>query len=399
MKFESSDTLKEKVISHLKKRERIIEEEVKFVFSPYRISPIGAHIDHQGGPVLGMTIDAYTILAYIPINESKVRIYSTNYPGVVEFNLDKIGAPSKKDWGRYPRGAATSLYNHRKIKNGFVGALTGSLPSAGLSSSASVGLAYLLAFAICNELKLSPKEFVELDRQIENDYLGLQNGILDQSTIVYGKRDHLVEIDTVNSKVLVLKKPDNSENFKILIAYSGLTRELTDSGFNKRVEECKKASMLLGMMSNIKSANQFSDIPADTYKKHINKLPKELKKRADHYFSEVERVKMGIKAWQKGDWNEFGDIMNESNRSSLVNYESGSDELKALQEIISNTNGVYGSRFSGGGYGGCVVGFVSEKLGENEIETIKSRYLNLYPQAKYTAAFFIASTDDGLRNL
>ena len=199
--------------------------------------------------------------------------------------------------------------------------------------------------------------------------------------------------------MVVLKKPDNSENFQILIAYSGLTRELTDSGFNKRVEECKKASMLLGMMSNIKSANQFSDIPADTYKKHINKLPKELKKRADHYFSEVERVKMGIKAWQKGDWKEFGDIMNESNRSSLVNYESGSDELKALQEIISNTNGVYGSRFSGGGYGGCVVGFVSEKLGENEIETIKSRYLNLYPQAKYTAAFFIASTDDGLRNL
>jgi galactokinase/galacturonokinase len=124
---------------HLKKREKFADSELNIVTSPYRISPLGAHIDHQGGPVLGMTINARTLLAFIPNYERKIRLYSMNFPGVVEFDLDNVKTPRRDDWGRYAMGAAKVIQEHMPIEVGFTGAVAGSLPASGLSSSASVG--------------------------------------------------------------------------------------------------------------------------------------------------------------------------------------------------------------------------------------------------------------------
>ncbi|MBI4229144.1 MAG: hypothetical protein HY693_05400 [Deltaproteobacteria bacterium] len=402
MKFQTLSQLKEELVAFLKKRESVPEGELSFVVSPYRICPLGAHIDHQGGPVLGMTIEAYTILAFMPLAAPKVRLHSMNYPGVVEFDLQKIGPPDMSDWGRYVRGAAKVIGDSKPLSHvprGFIGAVNGTLPSSGLSSSASVGLSYLYALAMVNELHFSKIDFIRLDRRLENDYLGLQNGILDQATIINGKKDHLLYINTITGNVKSYSKPLDSDDLKIIIVHSGFTRELTSSSFNTRVEECKAVSKLLGEMGGIESANILSDIPEEVYKRYRKVLTGYLRRRADHYFSEVRCAEDGYKYWQQGDWVNFGRLMNESCNSSIENYESGSPALITLQEIFSSTNCVYGSRFSGGGYGGCAIGFVGREFDEKDAYTILENYLDRFPMARGRASIYFVDSDDGIRFL
>lgn len=397
MEFIALEKQTEEAAAYLKRRESFNESHLKIVVSPYRISPLGAHIDHQGGPVLGMTIDARTVLAFIPIDEKRVRLYSMNYPGVAEFDIYGIKSPGRDDWGRYAMGAAKALAEYRGIGRGFTGALTGTLPSAGLSSSASSGLAYLKALAYVNDLELGPEEYVELDRKIENDYLRLSNGILDQSSIVYGKKESLLYIDTVTGHTEAYPRPKNWEGFKILIVYSGIPRELTSSGFNTRVEECRKAAGLLGIMGGLRSAKTFSYIPETVFREKSPKLPEELRRRAEHFFAESERVTMGVAAWNRGDMNAFGRLMNESCESSFVNYEVGSPELISLQEIISSTEGVYGSRLNGGGYGGSVTAFVRRDFPHDSAAGILERYKKQHPEPGVNATAYFAESDDGIR--
>jgi len=389
----------EELIEYLKKREKFADSDLNVVVSPYRISPLGAHIDHQGGPVLGMTINTGSLLAFIPNHERKVRLYSMNYPGVVEFSIENIKTARRNDWGRYAMGAAKVIQEHMPIEVGFTGAIIGSLPASGLSSSASAGLAYLKAFAYVNNCILSNEDYVELDSGIENKYLKLQNGILDQSSIVYGRKNSMLYIDTVSGEATAHPKPESAEGFKILILYSGLTRELTSSGFNERVEACKRTAGLLGLMGGLNSAKTFSDIPEEVYHAQQKRLPEDIKHWAIHYFSEVGRVKEGIRAWDAGELEKFCSLMNESSRSTLQNYENGGPQIKDLFERTISQEGVYGAAINGGGYGGCVVAFVSDEFSENSALEILSAYTKEYPELKEKAQAYFAEPDEGLRLL
>jgi len=389
----------EKLIEYLKKREKFAYSDLNVVVSPYRISPLGAHIDHQGGPVLGMTINTGSLLAFIPNHERKVRLYSINYPGVVEFSIENIKNPRRDDWGRYAMGAAKVIQEHMPIEVGFTGAITGSLPASGLSSSASVGLAYLKALAYANNCILSNEDYVVLDSEIENKYLKLQNGILDQSSIVYGKKNRMLYIDTVSGEVTAHSKTESTEGFKILILYSGLKRELTSTGFNTRVEACRKTAGLLGLMGGLNSAKTFSDIPEEVCFSQQKRLPEDIKHWAIHYFSEAGRVKEGIKAWDTGDLEQFGSLMNESSRSTLQNYENGSPQIRYLFERTISQDRVYGAAINGGGYGGCVVVFVSNEFSENSALEILSAYTKKYPELKDKAQAYFTELDEGLRLL
>lgn len=346
-----------------------------------------------------MTINARTLLAFMPNHERKVRLYSTNYPGIVEFSIGNIKTPRRDDWGRYAMGAAKVIQEQKPLELGFTGALTGSLPASGLSSSASAALAYLKALAYVNNCDLSYEDYVVLDSKIENNYLKLQNGILDQSSIACGKKNSMLYINTVYKEVATHPKPTLAKDFKILIIYSGLTRELTSSGFNTRVEACKKTAALLGLMGGLKSGRIFSDIPEEVYLAQQKRLPESLKHWAVHYFSEVRRVNEGIKAWDAGELERFGNLMNESSRSTLQNYEDGSIQANRLFEITCLQDGVYGAAINGGGYGGCVVAFVCNGFSENSASEIINTYTKEYPQLKEKAAVYFANTDDGLRLL
>lgn len=387
------------ITEYLKRRENFVPGELNIAVSPYRICPLGAQIDHQGGPVLGMTINAGTVIAFVPNLEKRVRLYSANYAGVAEFSIESIKVPGRDDWGKYAMGAAKVLGESGNIKHGFISAVSGSLPESGLSSSASVGLAYLTALAHVNGIGLHKEDYVELDRRIENDYLRLKNGLLDQSSIVYGRKDCIIHIDTRTGKSEVHTRPEQADPFKLLIIDSGIKRELTSSGFNTRVEECGKAAGILGIMGGVRSAKKLSDVPDDVFWKNFKRLPEELRRRAAHYYGEVQRVKTGLEAWDQGDMMKFGRLMNESCQSSFSNYECGNQEMKTLQEIISKTGGVYGSRMNGGGYGGSVTAFVTNSFSEDDAQAILEQYKTRHPEAAETAGVYFAESDDGLRLL
>jgi galactokinase len=174
---------------------------IKRIFSPYRICPIGAHIDHQGGAVLGRTINIGTDLAYEPFESNEMHIISEQF-GEAKFLLaDEI---DKTHWARYAQAATHVLPN---LKRGIHAHVTGSLIGSGLSSSASVGLAYLKALADVNEIELSNEDLVRLDFELENGQLGLQNGILDPLTIVHGKKNALLFMDTMPASVSPIIDP------------------------------------------------------------------------------------------------------------------------------------------------------------------------------------------------
>ncbi len=399
MEFPALQDQVETLTEYLRIREKFAYSELNIVASPYRISPLGAHIDHQGGPVLGMTINARTLFAFTPNYERRIRLYSTNYPGIVEFSLDNIRTTRRDDWGRYAMGAAKIIQEHMPIEVGFTGAITGSLPASGLSSSASVGLAYLKALSHLNNYNLTPDQYVSLDSGIENKYLKLQNGILDQSSIIYGRKDQLLYIDTKSKKVIEHPRSESGEKFKILILYAGLSHELTSSGFNERVEACKRTAGLLGLMGGLKYPSLLSDIPFEVYEAQKKRLPEDVKNWAAHYFSEVERVEQGTKAWNIGDLEKFGKLMNESSISTIENYDRGSPEAKRLFELTSSCEGVYGAAINGGGYGGCVVAFVRKDFVENSASEIINKYTNEYPSLKEKATAYFAEPDNGLELL
>jgi galactokinase/galacturonokinase len=356
---------------------------MKRIFSPYRICPIGAHVDHQGGNVLGRTIKLGTTLEYEPFDSDEIIISSDQF-GEASF---VIGNLDPSHWARYAQ-AATRVLNS---KRGMKAHVSGSLIGSGLSSSASVGLAYIKALADVNELDVSNEQLPHLEYQLEYDVLHLQIGLLDPLTIVHGKKDALLFMDVVTGSVKAI--PDSpSADFVWIVAYSGVSRELTKSGFNVRVEECYEAASLLQDGAHI-----LGDVPREVFETKKMSLPDNLRRRATHFFTETERVRQGAKLWEEAKLKEFGQLMNQSCASSINDYQSGSDILIELHELASSTSGVYGSRFSGGGYGGCVVALAKRSLAQNASLEIAETFAARHPELRSNV--FVAETGDGISPL
>lgn len=358
----------------------------KHIFSPYRICPIGAHVDHQGGSVLGRTINMGTTLEYSPMDSKEILIKSNPLGETRFFIGDEI---DKTHWARYAQAAATVLDKKQILKRGFNAQLSGTLIGAGLSSSASVSLAYLKALADVNDIELSNEGFVQMEYELEHDVLGLQIGFLDPLTIVYGKRNALLFMDTITASVRpIFDSP--SDDSAWIVAYSGVSRELTKSGFNTRVLECRAAASLLKDGAQI-----LSDVPRDLFEEKKAGLPENLRRRVEHFYGEVERVQLGAKAWEDSNMELFGKSMNQSCESSIRLYESGSEILIQLHEIASGTNGIYGSRFSGGGYGGCVVALAKRDLAENAVMEIAEKFSECHPEL--SSAVYLVEAGGGLQ--
>ena len=399
MQFPDFNVEKEKLAAAFSREYEVPLKKIRIIASPYRISPLGAHIDHQGGPVLGMSINAYSLLAYAPDDDARVTLLSKNYPGQVKFNLHQI--PDKIDsfWGAYARAAALALKEDWPIDRGVVGLISGMLPGCGLSSSASVLLAYLHALAEANGLRLQPWDFVRLTRCAENKYIGLNNGILDQTSIVFGKKHHLLHIDTITANVQAFEDTLQEQTYRILIAYSGISRELMTTGYNTRVKECREAAAELARLAGMPAAVKLADVSEQVFRQYNCRLADHLQRRAFHFYSEVKRVQQGLKAWQDGRLKDFGRLMVESCQSSIENYECGSPAIHDLQQIVSSAVGMLGSRFGGGGFGGCVVGLVTTDHADHAVRQIQDAYLKSHPETAGQAAVYLASSADGVRFL
>lgn len=397
MEFPDIGQQKEQLIDAFSAEQQLAPAEVSVIASPYRICPLGAHIDHQGGPVLGMTINACTLMAFSGCADQSVVLKSRNYPGRVSFDLGSIGDSTGSFWGVYPRAAALALQEKHELKRGIRGLLDGMLPGCGLSSSASVLLAYLHALAQVNELELSPWDYVNLTRRAENEFIGLNNGILDQASIVFGRKDHLLHIDTVEKTVVEMVDRCTAGDYRIIVAYSGYSRELTTSGYNSRVEECCTAASELSALAGNAEAEILSGVQRSIFERFGSDLENHIRRRASHFFDESQRVADGLSAWDNGDIETFGRLMNESCWSSIEQYECGVPAVCDLQQIVSGADGVYGSRFMGGGFGGCVVGLVKSSAAQNSAAEIEAAYRQQHPEVADQAFVYLGRSDDGVR--
>ena len=373
-------------------------QDVEIVRSPYRVCPLGAHVDHQLGNVTGMALERALLFAFVPRADSLVRVQSRNFPAEIAFRLEHCPDHPPGDWGDYLRGAVAALRRGYGVGRGLFGIVDGYSKVGGLSSSAAVGVAYLLALERSNDLDLGPLENIELDRLIENEYIGLNNGILDQSTILLSRRDRLLHLDcrTASSQ---LHECGSQAQLWIAILYSGLSEQLCDTDYNRRVAECEEAARLLlqrGKAAPIDSP-KLRDVPPELFDKSGSALPDALRRRAEHFFSEQRRVAEGVQLWETGDLEGFGRLISESGRSSVENYECGNEYLRSAFHVLRDTPGVLGARFSGAGFRGCSIGLMKGPPDEDLGRDMLRRYLEVHPDMQGKADVVFCRTGDGAR--
>ena len=371
------------------------------IFSPYRVCPLGAHVDHQHGLVTGFAFDSGVDLWFNPTEDGSVRLKSLTFDGDVEFDVTMPSQVKEGHWGDYARGAKYALKKRFDLKYGIEGVIKGSLPVGGLSSSAAVLTAYVMAFAKANNISLTKMEIIKIASQAEREYIGLSNGILDQSCIVLGEKDSLLFLDTDSEEYRLIKKNPSMPEFEIAIIFSGLTRSLVSSDYNLRVSECKTAAwnMMAYMDMPLKTLDKtfLRDVPKEIYEKTKDMMPARFARRAEHFYGEHKRVRMGVTAWETGNLELFGQLSFESCQSSIENYECGSEELIALYNIMRNTAGIYGGRFSGAGFKGACVALVNPAMKDEIRERITSEYLSQYPQYSSTFEMHFCKIDNGAR--
>lgn len=371
------------------------------IYSPYRVCPLGAHVDHQHGLVTGFAIDKGVDFWFNITNDGHVHLESRTFEGAVDFDVTQASQIKERHWGDYARGAKYALRKRFTLKRGIEGVIQGSLPVGGLSSSAAVLIAYVMAFAKANDIELHPFEVVKIASEAEREYIGLNNGILDQACIALGKKDGLLFLDCDSDEYRIIKRNPDMPDFEIGIFFSGLTRSLVNSDYNLRVFECKTAAwnMLAYLDQPLKSFDRtyLRDIPKATFDKTRIAMPQRFAKRADHFYSECRRVRQGVTAWEAGNLKLFGKLSFESCESSIHNYECGSPELIAIYEIMRELPGVYGGRFSGAGFKGACIALVDPTQKEDIRKELTKRYLNQFPEYENTFKVYFVKSDDGAR--
>ena len=350
-------------------------------FCPYRISPLGAHIDHQGGKINGLAIDKGIHIVYSRKENGVVEVRSLNFPGRAQFHVNSIPERRVNDWADHLRGAALQLRGKYPLCYGMSAVIEGQLPIGGLSSSAAVIIAFLSALARVNEIHLEEWETIMMAKTAENKYVGVNCGKLDQSCEVLCRKDQLLYLDCADDSYELI--PWTGAPFKIAVFFSGLERSLVSSAYNLRQDECKAAAYSLLAFAGLDYGKfgdvRLRDVPSDVFQEYKEMLPASFRRRAEHYFSEYRRAEEGAKVWRRGDLETYGQLVFESGRSSVENYECGCPELIALYRILTETEGIYGGRFSGAGFKGCCMALVDPARAEQVLQSVEERYLEAFP--------------------
>lgn len=369
-------------------------------FTPYRICPIGAHSDHQLGKITGFAIDKGIHIAYGPKMNGVIEIASLQFPKRAQWHVSSTPPERQGDWADHLRGATIALNSRYPLRVGLCAVLDGELPIGGLSSSAAVIITFLASLCRLNCISLSPKELIEISKEAENRYVGVSCGKLDQSCEVYCRRNSLLYMDLRDDSYELIPQSPAMKPYEIAIFFSGLERSLAGSKFNMRVDECRSAAYALkafaGMEYGKFEETNLRDVPYEVYLRYKDKLPATWAKRAEHWYTEYDRVQRGAEAWRRGDIETFGRLSFESGRSSIENWETGSPELIKLYEIMTRTEGIYGGRFSGAGFKGCCMALIDPAFESSVLAKVEREYLAAFPHLKGKYSAHVCHTADGV---
>ena len=365
-------------------------------FAPGRVNLIGEHTDYNGGNVFPCAIDKGTYGLVSKRADRTFRMYSENFAdlGVMEFTLDELVNDKKHDWANYPKGVIKMFVEEGfKIDSGFDFLVSGNIPNgAGLSSSASIEMLTGIVLKDLFHLSIDPIAMALLGKKVENLFIGVNSGIMDQFAIAMGKKDNAILLDCNTLKydyVPVVLKDE-----VIVIANTNKRRGLADSKYNERRAECDEALAELQTKLPIKALGELSIEEFEANKELIKSPIRQ--KRAKHAVYENQRTLKAQKELSAGNLAEFGKLMNQSHISLRDDYEVTGVELDTLAALAWEQPGVVGSRMTGAGFGGCTVSIVKKDKVDDFIKNVGEAYKN---KIGYAADFYIAAVSEGARKL
>jgi len=371
------------------------EAESKF-FSPGRVNLIGEHTDYNGGHVFPCAIHRGTYALVKKRDDKKFRMYSENFEnlGIIEFLLDNLVNEKEHKWVNYPKGVVKMFIEAGyKIDSGFDVLFYGNIPNgSGLSSSASIEIVTSIILKDLYNLDIDMVEMVKLSQKAENQFIGVNSGIMDQFAVGMGKKDNAILLDCNTLKYSYA--PVILKDEVLVIGNTNKKRGLADSKYNERRAECEEALKDLQKELDIQSLGELS---VEEFNKSEKLIKNEInRKRAKHAVYENQRTIKAQKELMEENLEEFGRLMNESHVSLRDDYEVTGIELDTMVEIAWNQEGVIGSRMTGAGFGGCTISIVKKDAVDKFIENVGKEYKE---KVGLDADFYVVNISDGAKKL
>ncbi|WP_226037184.1 galactokinase [Aquibacillus saliphilus] len=372
------------------------KETPRTFFAPGRINLIGEHTDYNGGHVFPASISFGTYALATKRDDKRIRFHSMNFPSdeIIESDLSNLDFKKSDDWANYPKGMIQYLKNEgHSITSGADILFFGNIPNAaGLSSSASLEMVTGVMLEGLFHLEIDRIRMILIGQQVENHYIGVNSGIMDQFAIGKGKKDHAILLDCQSLNYHYA--PIDLANHVIIIINTNKRRELAGSKYNERRSECERALLDLQSELDILSLGELSKEKFDNYK-HLIKNDTD-KKRAKHAVYENERTLEALARLKEGNIKKFGELMNRSHLSLQHDYQVTGLELDTIVETAWKQEGVLGARMTGAGFGGCAIAIVDKDQVNNFKQNVNTVYRD---KIGYDATFYIASIGDGAKEL
>ena len=362
-------------------------------FCPGRVNLIGEHIDYNGGLVMPCAITFGTYLLVAPNNENKLRFKSVNFEETHETPLQDKYIKDGTGWYNYPLGVITYFLEHGKTLQGLDFLYYGDIPiGSGLSSSASIEVVTAYALNTLFDAGFSKLDLVKLSKWVENSFIGLNSGIMDQFSVAFGEKDKalMLNCDTLEYQAVSSNLGDNV----LAIINTNKPRKLAESKYNERVQECGTALQALKQELDI---NYLCDIDAVTFNKYEHLITNPVvNNRARHVVEENDRVKLAAAALSANNLAEFGRLMYASHDSLRDLYEVSGKELDAVVEYAKTNPSVTGARMTGAGFGGCAIALVKATEFDNFSKGVIAYYTN---KIGYAPSVYKSLIGDGVGEL
>lgn len=364
----------------------------RYFFAPGRINLIGEHTDYNGGHVFPASISFGTYALAQKRSDQKLRFYSMNFEelGIIESDLGELDYDEKDNWANFPKGMIKYMKESGfSIDQGLDILYYGNIPNgAGLSSSASVEMVTGVILEGLFDLKVDRINMVKIGQKVENDYIGVNSGIMDQFAIGMGKKDHAIHL---NTQTLEYKyAPIELGEYVIMIINTNKQRTLAGSKYNERRAQCEEA---LADLQKELAIESLGDLTEEAFEKHKHLIKNEInRKRAKHAVYENERTIKALERLEAKDLIGFGKLMNESHLSLQHDYEVTGLELDTIAEAAWEQDGVIGARMTGAGFGGCAIAIVKE----DKVDAFKENVSRIYREkVGHDAIFYTALIGEG----
>ncbi len=338
--------------------------------APGRVNLIGGHTDYNEGFVLPIALERYVWAAAKRNEGDTVNLYAADFDEKYSFNLNDAEFDENHPWANYVMGVADEMRKKGHRLGGVNMVIKGDVPQeVGLSSSAAIEIATAKVFAAVFNEKIDPVDLAYIGKSAENNFVGVQCGVMDQFVSVLGRPNHTLFIDCrTNQYSLIPFDP----SFSVAVVNTTVKRDLASSAYNERKSQCEEGVRVL--RRSLPSVRALRDVSLEELEKHRSDLSKVVFKRCRHVISENARVLEAVEAQKKGDIMRLGELMYESHISLRDDYEVSCQELDILLDAAREIRGTLGARMTGAGFGGCTVNILRRKYTESFIREIKDRY-------------------------